>query len=355
MRKKVFFYTKALLVCAFIFLCAYYILTEPSVVSSGIKTGLFNIGNVLLPTLFPFMALACFIENSGASSVFGRALSFVIRVAFRLPEGACATVIMSLVGGYPVGAKMTDSLLKDGVVTKRQAARMYLFCVNPGPAFVLSTVGAGLLSSVRAGVILFCSVTLSSLVMGFVSGFILSEPIEKSPKASFNGTELSCFRAITKSSSQAVSSMLAVSAYVLVFSALCEVLKSLKLSENILAFLFSVFEVTNGVIFCCGKYPLPVIAAIIGFGGLCVHFQIMNGVLECGMKIKYFFASRVVCAALSSGICRVLLYLFPVDTSVFALQNSTAVMPYSISLPCCIAFALMSVCLIFDIAPRRKV
>lgn len=355
MKKRIFFYIKALILCAFIILCAYYILTEPSVISKGIKTGLLTVGNVLLPTLFPFMTLACFIENSGASSVFGRLFSFFTKVFFRLPGEASAALIMSFIGGYPVGAKMTDSLLKENKITKSQAARMYLFCVNPGPAFVLSTVGAGLLNSLRAGVILFCSVTLSSLIMGFASGFLFAKPIAKEKKNIKEKSNFSYFQAVTKSASQSVSSMLSVAAYVLVFSALCETVKHFDLSDNILAFLFSVSEVTNGVIFCCRIFPLPVIAAIIGFGGLCVHFQVLDGALECGLKMKYFAVSRIVCAALASGICRVLLYIFPVDVSAFAVSDKTAVMPYSVSLPCCVAFALMSVCLIFDIAPKKKV
>ncbi len=355
MKKRVFFYIKALFLCAFVSLCAYFILKKPSVVSDGIKSGLSTVGNVLLPTLFPFMTLACFIENSGVSRLIGKLFSFFTRVVFRLPEEASASILMSFIGGYPVGAKMTDSLLKEGKITKAQAARMYLFCINGGPAFILSTVGAGLLGSVAAGAALFCSVTLSSLVIGFASGFLLSEPVKKSERKKNEKNSLSVFDAVTKSASQATSSMLSISVYVLVFSAICQVLKEFDLSDNMLAFLFSVFEVTNGVLFSFSVFPLPVIAAIIGFGGLCVHFQVMNGVIESGLKIKYFYASRLIHAALSSGICRVYLYLFPVNISVVSSLEQSVVLPYSVSLPCCIALAFMSVCLIFDIAPRKKV
>jgi hypothetical protein len=149
--------------------------------------------------------------------------------------------------------------------------------------------------------------------------------------------------------------MLCVCSYVLVFSAVCEGIKALGFSENTNCFLFSILEVTNGALACCGRFPLPVIAAVIGFGGLCVHFQVMSGALECKLKIRYFIVARLLNALLASGICRVLIYLFPVEISVFASNENAVILPYSISLPCCVAFFIMSISLIFDIAPKKKV
>ena len=355
MKKRIYCFIKGALLCLFCIACAYCLLREPEAVSDGIKNGLSSVGNVLLPTLFPFMTLAAFVENSGVSMLFGRIFSPITRFVFRLPEEASAAILMSFIGGYPVGGRMTEKLLKENRITKRQAARMYLFCVNSGPAFVLSTVGGSLLHSFKAGALLFCSVTLSSLIIGFASGILFAKPVDRGQRRGEDRNSMTVFEAVTKSASQSVSAFISVSSYVLVFSAACELIRHFSLSDSILALLFSVSEVTNGVIFACGKYSLPVIAAVIGFGGLCVHFQIMNGVLESGLEIKHFIASRAVSAALSSGICRVLLYLFPVDVSVFAAADNTPVMPLSVSLPCFVMFALMSVCLIFDIAPKKKV
>ncbi|MBE6835242.1 MAG: hypothetical protein E7515_03205 [Ruminococcaceae bacterium] len=354
MKNRILKILKSALLVLFVAFCSYYLLSEPAVVSRGIKNALATVGGVLLPTLFPFMALACFIENSGVSSFIGRAFSFPTRLLFRLPGEASAAVIMSLVGGYPVGARMTSQLFNDGKITKEQAARMYLFCINAGPAFVISTVGVSLLGSLRAGVIMFCSLTLSSLLTGFSAGFLFSKPVIKE-KREVKVFEKSVFEAFTKSASQATGGFLSVSSYVLVFSAICEGIRALPLSKNITCFIFSFLEVTNGVMSAAGSFSLPVITAIIGFGGLCVHFQVMSFVLESGLKLRYFFVARAVNGALASGICRVLLYLFPIELSVFSSTDKMVSAPYSISLPCFVAFLLMSISLIFDIAPRKKV
>ena len=336
-------------------LTAFFILKNPAEISRGIKTGLTTVGGALIPSLFPFMVLSCFVQNGRAGEAFSAVFAPVSKHVFRLPSVTSTAVFMSFIGGYPVGARLTQLLLREGKITKKQAARMCLFCVNAGPAFVISTVGAGLLSNTSAGVILFVSVTLSSVIIGFLCGRLLADKTEIQTE---NITKPKCkntFEAFTLGASQATSAMLSVCAYVLIFSALCEVLKGLDISNNLLAFLVGVSEVTNGVMTAAGSYPLPVISAIIGFGGLCVHCQVMGAVIESGLKLRYFFAVRFTSAALSAVICQALLYLFPVSVNTVAVGSGVTALPSKISLPCCAAFLLMSVSLIFDIAPKRKV
>ena len=43
---------------------------------------------------------------------------------------------------------------------------MLRFCVNAGPAFIISAVGAGMLGSVRMGVVLFAAHILASVLVG---------------------------------------------------------------------------------------------------------------------------------------------------------------------------------------------
>ena len=142
MRKRVSAVIKTGLVLLASLTLAFLLLKNPSVASRGIKNGLLTVGGVLIPSLFPFMTLACFIENSGVSEIIGRVLSPVVRIVFHLPEDTAATILMSFIGGFPVGAKMTDSLYREGKITSVEASRMYLFCINAGPAFTVSAVGS---------------------------------------------------------------------------------------------------------------------------------------------------------------------------------------------------------------------
>jgi len=333
----------------------FFLFRNPVSVSQGIKSGLTVVGGVLIPSLFPFMVLSCFIQNSRAGEAISAVFSVITRGLFRLPSEASTAILMSFIAGYPVGARLTQLLLREGKISKKEAARMCLFCVNAGPAFIISTVGVNMLSNVRAGVLLFCSTTLSSVIIGFVSGRILSQKVSKPDAVKEKSHGLNMFEAFTLSCSQATASMLSVSAYVLIFTAAVYIIKGFELSDNLFAFIVGSLEVTNGALTVSCGYPLPVLAAVIGFGGLSVHFQVMGAVIESGLKKRHFFAVRFISAALSAAVCQGLLYLFPLGLEVFAAGEKITALPYRISLPCCIAFLLMSVSLIFDIAPGKKV
>lgn len=94
--------------------------------------------------------------RSGLCGYLGKFLEKPVQVLFALPGSAGAAACMSFVAGYPVGAGMTAALFSEGRISQSDAQRMTLFCVNAGPAFVIGGVGAGMLGSVRAGVIILC-------------------------------------------------------------------------------------------------------------------------------------------------------------------------------------------------------
>jgi len=355
MKKRIFVFLKAAFLAAFCILCVLLLTAEPEVFSQGIKNALLNIGGVLLPTLFPFMVLAFFIEKSGVAVFLGKIFSPVTRFVFRLPEECSAAILMSFIGGYPVGAKMTDELLSKKYITSSQAARMYLFCVNAGPAFAISAVGANMLGSLKAGVVLFVSSVLSSVLIGVSSAVILTKEIPGKSRLFSAAADKPVYSAFVSASNDAVKGMLSISAYVMIFSSLCRALESVTRSQKLLCFEMSLLEVTNGAFYLSKSFSLPVLAAAISFGGLCVHFQVMSCVVKSRLKIRQFFASRVVSAALSAAICHLILCVFPLEKSVISSLEEKIVLPYSVSLPCCVAFLIMSLSLILDIAPKKKV
>lgn len=119
-----------------------------------------------------------------------------VRVLFALPGSAGAAACMSFVAGYPVGTGMTAALFSDGRISQSDAQRMTLFCVNAGPAFVIGGVGAGMLGSVRAGVIIFVSLTLASLTLGVLTRFIPHDETNKHAAPAISSLPLS--RALTE-------------------------------------------------------------------------------------------------------------------------------------------------------------
>lgn len=134
----------------------------------------------LVPALFPFMVLSEFIVNTGAFGVLSNITAPPGRLLFR-DENTAAIMLLSLIGGYPVGPKICERLYQNGAISKRSAVNAACFCVNPSAPFAITAVGVGLYGSFEVGIILFASNALACLFTGIIFTHIGSRS-NKSPR-----------------------------------------------------------------------------------------------------------------------------------------------------------------------------
>lgn len=145
---------------------------HPETAAAGISDGLLLCARVIIPSLFPFLAISAFLSKSGVGDKIGQMLSPLTRKALHVPDAAGCAVIMGMLGGYPVGGKMIAELCREEKINRREARRLFLYCVNPGPAFAISAVGASVLRNRQSGLLLFVSLIISSMFIGIISGII---------------------------------------------------------------------------------------------------------------------------------------------------------------------------------------
>lgn len=288
------------------------LLAYPRLVKAAMAGSISYCLTVLVPTLFPYMALACYAVNSPASAFLARPLGGIVRRLFRLPGCCGAAVLMSFVGGYPAGAKGAAMLLERGSITRRQAGHMLMFCVNPGPAFVVVFLGIGVLGSARLGWLLFLSVTLSGLLLGVVTALGTSRPSRDTAEVPADSAG-----ALVRSVSDSAKSVLIMCACVVLFSGftaimqgcglygrLCILLARTRLftpfeSAALLSFLL---EVTGGVGEAAKVSAGPAFYAFgLAFGGLCVHLQVFSLFDDFPVRRWKFFLGRFAHGLLAAG------------------------------------------------------
>lgn len=322
---------------------------QPAVIIAGIRKGLTVCGSSVIPSLFPFMVLSDFIVRSGFGSIVGRKISPLTEKLFRLPGSAGCAIIMGLIGGFPVGAKMTAQLFESGEITARQGRRMLTFCINAGPAFVIGTVGTVMLSSSKAGLVLFASMTSASLLAGIMTRFLGSRKLEKAETKSTvfdSGT-------LTESVSSSVQAMLNVCAWIIIFSGFNEVIAHIPMSESASVWLRMATEVTGGCMTASTRFPTCILALVLGWSGLAVHCQLMPYLKTLGMKFTYLWTSRIVIGGMSTAIAWILFRLFPCEVSVFSNTAKIMSAPYSVSAPVAVAMLVLSALMLTDIKLAR--
>lgn len=333
-----------------IVICIFLMFKMPYAVSDGIMQGLKICFYTVLPSLFPFMVLSLYIIKTDILAPLYKILSPVSRFVFRQPAQSVPVIFMSLIGGFPVGAKLTASLLSKGQITESQAQHLNMFCLNGGPAFTVTAVGVSMLSSRRAGVIIYASLCISALLIGFLTSFLNEKKFVNNDMRLRGESPLS---ALTVSVSDGVQSMLGICAWIIIFSGIISCLRKMPFHSGIILTVSALTEVTSGCSEAAGVLPIPAIAAIIGFGGICVHCQVYQYVAASGLKYRLFFAFRTLHAAIAALICQILLTFFPVETSTVNAQSVT-VIPFSVSLPAFFALGIMCIIMVFDVDTKKK-
>lgn len=356
-KKKAFFKISAAAVLAVLF--GVGLIIYPQTAALGMKEGIKMSLTVIIPSLFPFLVLSSFVIQSGLSLRAGKLLGKVTNKLFNLPGAAGSAIVMSFMGGYPIGAQMTAELLKQNSITRGQAQRMILFCVNCGPAFVISAVGSAMLGSKRAGVILFTSLTLSAVLVGFMSRFLNEDALGVK-------SEIDCNTAVTKdeflspaaalslSVSKSITSMLGICAWVVLFRCAGEMMTVLHISKPILISLQCITEVTTGCSAASSHVPLSALAAVLGWGGLSVHCQILPFTEFIGIRPSVFFTARAVNGVLGALICNALIKLFPCNLPAFATNASVLPSAVSVSLPAAAGVLFMCAVFILDVDTNVK-
>lgn len=289
------------------------------VLAEGIKKGLNLCATVLVPSLFPFMVIANFLVLSGIYKTFSLPLLPITKYLFKMPKHMGPIVLLSFIGGFPVGAKNVESLYKRGDIDKTTAESLLSFCINPGPAFIVTSVGAGMLTNFQTGLILFASQIFASVVVGIV----FSKRANKVDFVLESKPSLPIAESFVKSVNDNVSAMLAICGFVVIFSAIIEVLKAIELGSPLVqGALFSLLEVTTGCANAAsnfvGKEATFFVVLALSVCGISVICQVKAILSGSGLSLHKFYLSRLLHFPVMYFTTLFLFHLFPNSAPVFS-------------------------------------
>ena len=279
--------------------------------------------SVLIPSLFPLMAVTNLLVNTGVCASASSALCRPANILFGVSGAVAPVLLLSLLGGYPVGAGGVASLYRQGVIGRQEAKQASLFCVCAGPGFIVSYIGEALLGSAQVGLLLFATQILSVLLTGITVRLFFHQSAEK-PVSGTAGKPpaLPFSQALVTAVTDAAQSMLGVCAFVVFFSALTEILGKMVTNAAVVPVLYTVLEVCGAVRELSFTRPLTDIAFAVGFGGICVHFQLFAALKEVKVNKLLFFLCRIIQGGLAALLMQIALWILPQSVPVFSTAPS---------------------------------
>lgn len=254
-------------------------------IKEAIYKGLIFSLTTIIPTLFPFFILSdiwtsLFYVNS--NGMFSRGFEKI----FKANGCAITALISGLVCGFPIGVKVLSDLYREEKISKEEFEYLSGFVNNPSCAFVISGVGAGIYKDIKIGILLYITIVLSSIIIGF----LFRPKSANHNKTNENPRQTFIF---TNSIKNAGLTSINVISCIIFFSGIIGLVSSVVKNTAISNSISLILEVTNAVeiIFLAGNITLPIKLILtsfaLGFSGFSVHMQAFGFMPKEISKIKY--------------------------------------------------------------------
>ncbi len=292
---------------------------------NAVKDGIFLWAAAVLPALFPYLVITSLVSSLKITGKIAAALSPFTEKAWGVNGNCGYALFISLMSGYPVGAKCVSDLKIKGLTGDAESVRAAALCSSSSPVFLIGSVGNLTFNSPLFGLLLFITHIISVFSVGFFFSFYKRKerPVKATP-APRGGSDNVFYESVY----QAVISILVVGGIITVFYLFTEILSGLGVI-NAVAKVFGLisddpavcYGLTNGLFECTkglkilagggiSLFTLPVAAAICGFGGLSVIMQSVAYLKKAQIKTAPFLLSKTLAAVINFCIGLILSALF---------------------------------------------
>ncbi len=284
-------------------LAAFLSFSLSPVINEYTKSGLSLCFSVVIGSVFPFMILTDLIASKSVFESISP-LKLVFERLFRINGSAISAFACGALCGFPLGVKVAADLYKRGIITKDECERLIGFSNNTGPAFVISGIGVALLNSFKYGILIYASMLLSAIAVGFIFGF--------GHKASRgNLLEIKSDFVFVDSLKSGALNTLSICGFVVIFSVIFGLIALFIKHVLALTFISSFIEVSNaaktisGAAFLSSDMKLALISFAVSFSGISVHMQAKSFLAETDVSMKRYYIMKLLQGAIALVIARI--------------------------------------------------
>jgi sporulation integral membrane protein YlbJ len=283
----------------------------------------------VLPSLLPFMFFTKILTDLDFVSSMSKKFSKITKKLFCAPSVSTYIFFMSIISGYPVGAKLISEFYEAGIITTKQANKLTTFCSTSGPLFIIGSVGTAMFLSKKIGYILFASHIISSILNGILYRKAYCDDYEKE----FSTATTNLNEILPNSMSSSITSVLIVGGYIAIFFMIIDLANSLNLLapinyvlqlilspfgvnlETAKAISSGIIEISKGCNMLSQLSLSPVLLTtlasfVISFGGLSVFCQSITFLSKCKVNMGFYLLQKFTHGLLSAGVTFVLSMLF---------------------------------------------
>lgn len=293
----------------------------------------------IIPSLFPFIFFTEFILNTDILNTVQNTTGKYISKVFRVSKNASPAILTGFLCGFPMGAKTVSHLYDTNQISKKESIKLLSYINNCNPAFILSTIGIGIMYNIKFGILLAISHYLANLLISFMPfknsslDIIHENNINLNTFSKKNNIKPeNIFEIIKVCIKNSFSTLTMIFGFMLIFNLLFSIINNIltifNVSNNITAIISGLFEVTIGI---NNVFNLPLnintklitISFLTGFSGLCIIFQIYSCISIKDFSFKSLILFKILHGIISCFITYILLiYTNFFNGSTISIYNS---------------------------------
>ena len=341
----------------------------------AVKNGLTLFATSVIPSLFPFFVATELLMHTNIVNHIGNLFNSFMKPLFNVSGKGAFALVMGIISGYPVGAKIAANFRQNNICSKEECERLLSFTNNSGPLFIMGTVGIGMFGNSTIGLLLFFTHLLASLTVGFIFRFWKCNRKNKNIKhqeTNFKSSNVNKLRnyntrikyntntqnskmvsfynlgeVMAESITNSISTILMIGGFIVLFSSIISVLNAsgitrlitialspifnvLKLDTSFIQGIFTgLLEITNGINIISGIHiknisiNIILTAFFLGFGGISIMLQVLSIISKTDLSCKPYIIGKIlhgIIAALYTTILIEFIPFFNFNLSIYKLR-----------------------------------
>lgn len=289
-------------------LCLLMLLFNPQLALEGARQGLILWGNVVLPTLLPFMICSGLIVAMDAIHILTGPFQPLLSGILRLSDQGSYVLMSGLLCGYPMGAKNASDFLDSGRISQAEGRYLLAIANHPSPMFVLGYIMAQIALIPNTGKACSSWVVALSLYLPVIPISILARFCYHYKKQPYLHTDIKTNELPFSFDSHIMSSletMTKIGGYIMLFSILALYLAvfPFPLPPLVRPALLGAVEITTGIQAITQTVPGQMGALLIigsaafgGFSGICQTKSVLK---NAGLSIRHYMLWKALHCFLS--------------------------------------------------------
>ncbi len=259
----------------------------------------------LLPALFPFFIVSDILINYDVIKYFPKVIRNSIKYLFNVSDNGLVIILLSMLSGFPSNARNIKNMYLDKKITKEEGEHLLYFTHFSNPMFILGTIPL-ILNSNKISKYILISHYLANIILGIC--LRKYNIVNDSNTSNYKEDKHNFGLVLTTSIRKSLDSILSILGTLTVFLIMSTLLINFFNLDNTSSLLIkSILELTSGLkelgsYNLLNKHLLIISSCILSFGGLSVHMQVINELVDTDISYKNYFIGRILQVVLSLGI-----------------------------------------------------